>query len=136
MASTTTFLNLPAEIHIMICDYLDPASAVALKNANKYLRSAITVKDPKYFKWEDFNVYHLTLEMRPEYTGHFFCFECCIFLPADNFTDEQITGKCGKNGYAASRRFCISCGTNGGTYHPYHNTVMDDQMAYYYRHSQ
>jgi hypothetical protein len=66
MASTTTFLNLPAEIHLMICEYLDPASAVALKSANKYLRSAITVKDPKYFKSEDFNVYHMTLELWPE----------------------------------------------------------------------
>jgi hypothetical protein len=66
MASTTTFLSLSAEIHLMICEYLDPASAVALKNANKHLRSALTVKDPKYFKSEDFDIYYMKLEMWPE----------------------------------------------------------------------
>ncbi|GAQ08482.1 hypothetical protein ALT_5803 [Aspergillus lentulus] len=136
MASTTTFLNLPAEIHFMICEYLDPASAVALKNATKRLRSALIVKDPKYFKSKDFDIYYMKLEMWPEYAGYFFCFECWVFLPTNNFTEDQVTGKCGKNGYAASRRFCMSCGANGGTYHPYDNNMMDDQMAYYYRHLQ
>jgi hypothetical protein len=31
----------------MIAEDLDHASAVALKNANKYLRSAVTVENPK-----------------------------------------------------------------------------------------
>lgn len=30
----------------------------------------------------------------------------------------------------------MSCGANGGIYHPYDNNMMDDQMAYYYRHLQ
>jgi hypothetical protein len=70
------------------------------------------------------------------YAGHFFCFECWVFLPANNFTNDKVTGKYGKNGYVAPRRFCISCGANGGTYHPYDDTIMQGQMAYYYRHLQ
>ncbi|KAG2027468.1 hypothetical protein GB937_001212 [Aspergillus fischeri] len=65
MASTTTFLNLPAEIHLLICEYLDPASAVALKNANKYLRSTIAV-DTIELELEDWEAFHITLEMWPE----------------------------------------------------------------------
>jgi hypothetical protein len=40
----------------MIAGYLDHALAVALKNANKYLRSAVTVENPK----------HLELELRED----------------------------------------------------------------------
>lgn len=49
----------------MIADYLDPASAVALKNANKYLRSIITV-DTKEFDLEEFQAYYMMLEMWPQ----------------------------------------------------------------------
>lgn len=65
MACTTTFLDLPAEIHLLICEYLDPASAVALKSASKYLRSIITV-DMDELELEYWEVFYITLEMRPE----------------------------------------------------------------------
>ncbi|GFF46709.1 hypothetical protein IFM46972_08112 [Aspergillus udagawae] len=65
MASTTAFLDLPVEILLMICDYLEPSSAVALKNANKYLRSTITV-DTDDFDLEDLLAYYMALEMWPE----------------------------------------------------------------------
>ncbi|KAH1500088.1 hypothetical protein KXV64_002159 [Aspergillus fumigatus] len=65
MACTTTFLELPAEIHLLICEYLDPASAVALKSASKYLRSIITV-DMDELELEYWEVFYITLEMRPE----------------------------------------------------------------------
>ncbi|RHZ46619.1 uncharacterized protein CDV56_101259 [Aspergillus thermomutatus] len=63
---SVTFLDLPAEVHLIIAEYLDAASAVALKNANKYLRFIVTVKSPKKFDLHDFNVYPLTLELWPE----------------------------------------------------------------------
>jgi len=59
-------LRLPTELHLMIAEYLDPASAVALKNANKYLRTTVTVKNPKYFESEEANSYYMTLELWPE----------------------------------------------------------------------
>ncbi|PKX92404.1 uncharacterized protein P174DRAFT_390637 [Aspergillus novofumigatus IBT 16806] len=66
MASTTTFLNLPVEIHLLIREYLDPASAVALKNANKYLRSTIAV-DTTELELEEWEAFYITLEMWPEW---------------------------------------------------------------------
>jgi hypothetical protein len=59
------FLRLPTELHLMIAEFLDPASAVALKNANKYLRSTITV-DIKNFELDEVNLYYMTLELWPE----------------------------------------------------------------------
>lgn len=40
------------DLRLMITEYLDDASAVALKNANNYLRSAVTVENPKHMEPE------------------------------------------------------------------------------------
>ncbi|EAW18839.1 uncharacterized protein NFIA_087950 [Aspergillus fischeri NRRL 181] len=38
--------SVKQQIRLMIIEYLDHASAVALKNANKYLCSVVTVENP------------------------------------------------------------------------------------------
>ncbi|GFF40921.1 hypothetical protein IFM58399_06093 [Aspergillus lentulus] len=40
------------DLRLMITEYLDDASAVALKNANNYLRSDVTVENPKHMEPE------------------------------------------------------------------------------------
>ncbi|KAF4224411.1 hypothetical protein CNMCM8980_002051 [Aspergillus fumigatiaffinis] len=46
-AGSPIVLSQATDLRLMIAEYLAHASAVALKNANKYLRSAVTVENPK-----------------------------------------------------------------------------------------
>ena len=93
--------DLPQELHDRILEFVEPLSAIKLRQTNQYFRmNAILLEQHKAYLRENDSVYDPQLNYN-EYA----CYQCLSIRPRPAFTKATLT----KAGRGPDRRCCIEC---------------------------
>ena len=115
MGSNLNLYTLPTELQHHIVLNLHPSAAIALKQANRYFHTHISLHrlDPLKVKQ-----YLHEVELRPRHRERYACFTCLRVRPMTVFPASQLGAKTSKSGAYSCGRFCLDCGVENRKFKP------------------
>ena len=111
MTEAVGLCSLPVELQNFIALNLDPSTAVALRQTNRWFHTHVSLHRLNRI---DVRNYLHNRELQPHNDDYYACFSCLDLKPSTAFTTFQIGTKLSNgNGYSY-QRYCLDCGIRNG----------------------